>query len=183
MTRAMRASRYWAPLALAVVLAAAPAAAREGDRRQPADVEADRVEIDRDSGISHYYGNVVFSQGTLRLTGERVDLRAPGGVVEHATAVGTPARVRQETDAGEVVRAHARTIEYDALEGRVTLTGDAELLRAGERFAAGRIVYRRDSGRLEAGRGEDDQRVRIRIEPGQRDGDDDGEESGAEPRR
>lgn len=157
-------------LALALALAAAPASAREGDRSQPADVEADRVEIDRDTGISHYYGNVVFTQGTLRLSGDRVDLRAPGGVMEHATAVGAPARVRQETDAGEVVRAHARTIEYDAVEGLVTLTGDAELLRTGERFAAGRIVYRQDSGRLEAGRGDDDQRVRIRIEPHERDG-------------
>lgn len=176
----MRTRHLSATLALAALLAAAPAGAREGDRRQPADVEADRVEIDRDSGISHYYGNVVFTQGTLRLTGDRVDLRAPGGVVEHATAVGTPARVRQETDAGEVVRAHARTIEYDALEGRVTLTGDAELLRAGERFAAGRIVYRQDSGRLEAGRGDDGERVRIRIEPGAQDGDGEGE-GGAEP--
>lgn len=175
----MRARHPWAPLALAVLLAAAPAAAREGDRRQPANVEADRVEIDREAGVSRYYGNVVFTQGTLRLTGARVDLRAPGGVVRHATAVGTPARVRQETDSGEVVRAHARTIEYDAAAGRVTLTGDAELLREGERFAAGRIVYRQASGRLEAGRGEDGQRVRIRIEPerhggGEGDGDDPG---------
>lgn len=171
--------RHCASLLLALALAAAPAVAREGDRRQPADVEADRVEIDRGTGVSHYYGNVVFTQGTLRLTGDRVDLRAPGGVMEHATAVGTPARVRQETDAGELVRAHARTIEYDAVEGLVTLTGDAELLRTGERFAAGRIVYRQESGRLEAGRGDDDQRVRIRIEPAERDGDDG--EGGAGP--
>lgn len=154
-----------AAVALLLAVAAVPGMAREGDRRQPANIEADRVEIDRPAGISRYYGNVIFTQGTLRITGDRLSLRAPGGVVEHAEVHGEPATVRQETDAGEVVRANALHIVYEAAEGLTTLTGEAELLRDGERFAAEIIHYRPDTGRVEASRGDGGDRVQIRIEP------------------
>jgi lipopolysaccharide export system protein LptA len=166
-------------LALAAALAATPALAREGDRQQPATIEADRAEIDQAAGVSHYYGEVVFEQGSLRITGARLSIRAPDGVVRRAEAQGEPARVRQETDAGRTVRAHGQNIEYDADAGRLTLIGQAELLRQGERFAAEKIRYWLDSQRVQGGRGEDDagERVRIRIEPDQ---DGAGEEGGAQ---
>ena len=154
---------------LGPVLVGTPAGAREADRRQPATIEADRAEIDQATGVSRYFGDVVFIQGTLRITGEQLSVTAPEGVVRHAEAHGAPegepARIRQETDTGQMVRAHGRTIEYDAAEGLVTLIGNAELLRDGERFAAGRIRYWPDTRRVEGGRGDDGGRVRIRIEP------------------
>ena len=152
-------------LAVAGMLAAPPVMAREGDRRQPATIEADRAEIDRASGESVYFGNVVFEQGTLHLTGDRLSIATNEGVVERAEAQGEPARIRQETDEGQMVRARGRTIDYDAGEGLIVLTGNAELQRDGERFAAGKIRYWPDSGRVEGGRGEDGERVQIRIEP------------------
>ncbi len=163
------------PLLAAAVLAVAPAQAREDDRSQPATIEADRAEIDRASGESLYFGNVVFEQGTLHLTGERLILATREGVVDRAEARGEPARIRQETDEGQMVRAHGRTIDYDASEGLVVLTGDAELQRDGERFAAGKIRYWPDSGRVEGGRGDDGDRVRIRIEPDTSNGDSGGD--------
>lgn len=166
-------------LLVAAALAGGPAQAREDDREQPATIEADRAEIDRASGESLYFGNVVFEQGTLHLTGDRVAVATREGVVEQAEARGEPARIRQETDDGRMVRAHGRTIDYDAGEGLVVLTGDAELQRDGERFAAGKIRYWPDSGRVEGDRGEDGERVQIRIEPdaGSGNGDGDGGDS------
>lgn len=158
-------------LLLAGVLTAAAAQAREDDREQPATIEADRAEIDRGSGESVYFGNVVFEQGTLHLTGDRLALALREGVVEQAEARGEPARIRQETDAGQLVRARGRTIDYDATEGLIVLTGNARLQRDGERFAAGQIRYWPDSGRVEGDRGDDGERVQIRIEP---DGNGDG---------
>ena len=166
-------------LAVVGMLAAPPVMAREDDRRQPATIEADRAEIDRASGESLYLGNVVFEQGTLRLTGDRVAVRTREGVIERAEAQGEPARIRQENDLGQMVRAHGRTIDYDAGEGLIVLTGDAQLQRDGERFAAGRIRYWTDSGRVEGGRGDDGERVQIRIEPDAGNGGDDGEGDGA----
>lgn len=164
-----------ASLLVAGMLAGAPAIARDDDREQPATIEADRAEIDRASGESLYFGNVVFEQGTLHLTGDRVAVATRDGVVDRAEAQGEPARIRQETDEGQLVRARGRTIDYDAGEGLVVLTGNAELQRDGERFAAGRIRYWPDSGRVEGGRGEDGERVQIRIEPDAGSGGDDGE--------
>ena len=152
-------------LAVAGMLAATAAMAREDDRRQPATIAADRAEIDRASGESLYIGDVVFEQGTLRLTGDRVAVVTREGVIERAEAQGEPARIRQENDIGQMVRAHGRTIDYDAAEGLVVLTGDAELQREGERFAAGKIRYWPESGRVEGNRGDDGERVQIRIEP------------------
>lgn len=166
-----------ASLLVAGMLAAGPATAREGDRGQPATIEADRAEIDRASGQSLYFGNVVFEQGTLRLTGDRVAVVTREGVIQRAEAQGNPARIRQENDIGQMVRAHGRTIDYDASEGLVVLTGDAELQREGERFAAGRIRYWPESGRVEGSRGDDGERVQIRIEPDADNGNEGGEDS------
>ncbi|MDZ7787151.1 MAG: lipopolysaccharide transport periplasmic protein LptA [Halofilum sp. (in: g-proteobacteria)] len=164
-------------LLVAGVLASAPAMAREDDRQQPATIEADRAEIDRASGESLYFGNVVFEQGTLRLTGDRVAIVTREGTVDRAEAQGEPARIRQENDQGQMVRAHGRTIDYDAGEGLIVLTGNAELQREGERFAAGKIRYWPDSGRVEGGRGDDGGRVQIRIEPESGNGNGDGDDS------
>ena len=150
---------------LALALAVPLPAARESDRQAPASIEADRVEIERPSGVSRYFGDVVFEQGTLRITGERMTLRAPGGVVRHAEVHGERATIRQQTDAGQTVRARARNIVYDAETGVAILTGNAELLRGGDRFTAGRIEYRPDTGRIDATGGDGDERVRIRIQP------------------
>lgn len=149
-------------LLMAVLL---PVAAREEDREAPATIEADRVEIERPEGVSRYYGDVVFNQGTLRITGDEMILRSPGGAVQYAETRGDPATVRQQTDAGEWVDAEAAVIVYEADEQLITLTGDAVMRRDGERFAAGRIRYRTDTGRVEAESDGNEERVRIRIEP------------------
>lgn len=156
--------------ALALALAASGAAALDSDRRKPASIEADRVEIDRPAGESRYYGNVVFEQGTLRITGDRMKLQAPGGAVEHAEVHGERATIRQQTEAGDIVHARAQHIIYEVSDGLITLIDNAELERAGDRFTAARIEYRPNTGRIDASRGDEDgKRVRIRIEP-QNDG-------------
>jgi lipopolysaccharide export system protein LptA len=172
-----RRAEFLSSLVVAAALLGASAEAREDDREKPATIEADRAEIDRASGESVYFGDVVFEQGTLHLTGDRLAITTREGAVQQAEARGEPARIRQETDDGRLVRAHGRTIDYDAAEGLVVLTGDAELQRDGERFAAGKIRYWPDSGRVEGGRGDDGERVQIRIEPSSGNGESDGGDS------
>jgi len=171
MAEARRSSRRLLVALLATVLLA-PAWAREGDRSQPATIEAGRAEIERPAGVHRYFDDVVFVQGTLRITGDEMTVRAPNGTVEFAESIGEPATTRQETDKGEIVDAEAGRIEYHADEQLVILIGDAVVTRGGERFAAGRIRYRTDTGRVVAGPGadQDGERVRIRIEPESGDG-------------
>lgn len=151
--------------ALGLALAASGALALKSDQQKPASIEADRVEIDRTAGISRYFGNVVFVQGTLRITGDRMMLRAPGGVVEHAEVHGERATIRQQTESGDIVHARARHIIYEADDGLVTLIETAEMERGGDHFTAARIEYRTDTERIDASGDGDSGRVRIRIEP------------------
>jgi lipopolysaccharide export system protein LptA len=152
-------------LALAAGLASTPALARDSDRSQPAEIEADRAEIDRQEGVAHYRGGAVFTQGTLRVTGERITVHAPAGRLERARAEGERAALRQETNAGRLVRARAQRIDYASEAQQITLIGHAEVVRAGERFRAHRIEYDTATDRVEAYSGDTDGRVRIRMAP------------------
>lgn len=155
-------------LALALALCAPGVPAQNADRRAPASIEADRVEIDRPAGVSRYFGDVVFEQGSLQITGERMTVRVPEGVLQHAEVHGDRASLRQRTEGGQIVQAHARHIDYDASEGVATLNNQAEVVRGDDRFTATHIEYRLDTGRIDAAGG-DEGRVRIRIQPNQED--------------
>lgn len=156
-----------------LVLACAGAAAQAAElaRDEPATIESDRAELDRETGVSRYFGNVEFVQGTLRITGDKMIVTAPAGNLERARAEGEPARVFHRTAEGEPIRARGRVLVYEPGEPRLTLTGAAEVERGGDRFRAARIVYAPDTGRVDAERDEDE-RVRITIQPETIDGDD-----------
>ena len=159
---------------LALGLALLPATTAAYDPEVPATVEADRAEIDAEGGVSRYFGNVEMVQGELRITADSLVVTAPEGELERAEAEGEPARIFHRTADGDEVRARARALLYEPGYPRITLQGNAEIRHRGDRFSAGRIVYAPDSGRLEADR-DDDERVRMTIDPGSAD-DDNGDE-------
>ncbi len=166
--------------ALALALWVPAAAAQDAERQAPASIEADRAEIDRPAGVSRYFGNVVFEQGTLRITGERMIVHAPEGVLQHAEVDGDRAVIRQRTEGGRIVHARARHIDYRAAEDLAVLNEQAEVQRGQDRFTAAHIEYRLDSGRIDASGGDDGGRVRIRIEPQQDGGGSGGDAGGPE---
>lgn len=155
-------------LLLAAVLAWGPAAARDSDREQPAHIEADRVDMDNQTGVSVYQGNVVFSQGSTRVSGDRITLRTENGEVQHLLIEGQPARYDEVSNGGKPVAASGLEIEFDAGASQLRIEGGAELNRPGEIFTGDRILYRTDSevvsarGSAEPG---DGGRVRIVIQP------------------
>ena len=158
----------------AALTVALPASAGELGRDEPATIESDRAELDREQGVSRYFGNVEFVQGDLRITGERMDIQAPDGNLRRAETEGDPARIFHVTAEGERIRARAQRIVYEPDVPRVTLTGSAEVERGGDRFRAGRIAYAPDTGRVDAER-DDGERVRITIQPETMNGDDEAE--------
>ncbi len=157
----------------ALVAAAGSTLAAPGDRDQPVEISADRAELDRGGGVARYYGNAILKQGTLRVTGARIVVRTREGRIHKARAQGQPATIRQREEDGRYVRGRASRIRYDAAKSLVTLIGDAELLRGGDRLEAARIEYRPDSGRVEA-RGNDGEQVQIRLTPSDGGSDDGG---------
>ncbi len=158
-----RSMRAWPLIALGLAVSL-PGMAVAFSPAEPATIEADRAEIDHPGGISRYFGNVELIQGDLRLTGDRLEVDAPEGELARVEATGEPARLEHRSTEGEPIRARARTVVYEPGLPRVTLRGSAVIEQGRDRFSAGRIVYAPDTGRLEADRN-DDERVRMTIDP------------------
>lgn len=171
----MAVERIGLTLALAALLAVPAAAARTGDSEQPIEIEADDFELDSNSGISVYRGDVVIRQGSLEIRADRATVTTVDGEAQSVVIDGGPdggrATFRQEEDDGSVSNGRARSIEYAADLDRIRLSGDA-WVRQGASELAGEVIdydLETDVARAAAGgQGEDAApgggRVRIVIE-------------------
>src|SRR5215210_3462260 len=78
-----------AALVFACLLAlASPALAEKGDRSKPIHLEADRVTVDDAKQIATFSGNVVLTQGTMVLRGDRMEVRQDKSGFKHGTTWG-----------------------------------------------------------------------------------------------
>lgn len=107
-------------LLLALALAA-PAHAERADRDKPTQIVADRFVGDDLKQTVVYSGNVTLTRGTLRITGERMELREDPERYRYAVVTAAPGKLasfRQRRDAAtpgveEYVEGYAERIEYD----------------------------------------------------------------------
>ena len=111
-----------------------PALALDTDRDQPIEVTADRFNGDEVKQTAVYSGNVVVTQGSMRLTGGRLELSVTPKGYRHVVITGKPAHFKQQRDQKkahieEWVHADANHIVYDEESDTVTLTGNASLNR------------------------------------------------------
>jgi lipopolysaccharide export system protein LptA len=163
-----RAARRLTGLAgLVLALAAGQAAALAADKEQPIDLEADAADIDEAKGVSVYTGNVVATQGSMRLESERLTVHHPGGKAQRIEADGRPARFQQMPDGQTVpVRARANHLEYLVTSEELVMTGNAELIQGRDTFKSDRIVYDRVKSVVKGGAAaKGAERVRITVDP------------------
>ncbi|HLT04885.1 MAG TPA: lipopolysaccharide transport periplasmic protein LptA [Pseudomonas sp.] len=148
--------KFAKPLALLCSLAASGAWALPSDRDQPIHVQADSAELDDRQGRAVYRGDVIITQGTLKITGNTVTVtRNASGDIDTFTAQGRPAYYEQQPEIGEsMVHAYGRTIEYFANNERIVLTDQAKVVRDGNTFEGERIVYDTRTQVVNAGRAE-----------------------------
>ena len=154
------------------------------DREQPIEIEADSAEADDAKGVTIYRGDVIITQGTLRITGDQVTIHYDASNdFEKMITLGTPARFRQLPDGkkdeeGNYQSARASRMEYYKQKDTIVLLGNAVYGQGGDRVAADRIDYDSKNGRMKArtmtaskktGSGasapEKKGRVRITIQP------------------
>lgn len=160
-------------LCLLLPLVAAPTLAQSRDPEAPVEVEADRLDLDDRAGTAVYTGEVDIRQGSMRLTGDRVEIqRNAQGQLSRAIATGERAYLEQQPDPAEpVVRGWGRTIIYHVAERRMELIDRAELHQGGDTFDGGyleyfldrRVVQARSEGEGVEGR----QRIRMTLQPEQ----------------
>ena len=159
---------YASILALPLLLAQpGPAAALATDREEPIHIQADRVEINEQTGVSVYRGDVKVTQGSMELLADRIVVHRKGETLDRIEAEGRPARFSQRQDeSGELVRGQARHIEYRTAADLALLVGEGRILRGRDEFRGERIEY--DTVRnivRAAGGGENGDRVHAVIHP------------------
>ena len=110
------------------------ALAEKADRSQPIVVEADkRGTVDTQKQITVFTGNVVITQGTLQVRGDRVEIQESADKFRTAVAFGSaqrPAFFKQKREGTEeTVEGTAERIDFDEKNDTLRLTGNPVVRR------------------------------------------------------
>lgn len=158
-------------LGLATGLISSTASALESDRNAPIQVEADRLDLDDRAGTAVYTGDVRIQQGSMVLTGERVEIqRNDQGQLSQATATGDRAYLEQQPSPEEpLVKGWGRRVIYHVAERRIELIDQAELHKGRDTFDGAYLEYFLDRRVVQARSSADGvdgtQRIRMTLEP------------------
>lgn len=165
-------------LSLLGVVTIQSANAERADREKPIYLEADRAtveDVNRKEGsrISTFIGNVVLTQGTLRILADKIVMREDLQGFRHATATGNLVSFRQKRDRmDEYVEGWSEQAEYDNKTDKIELFRKARLKRGFDEVQGDYISYNMSTeffqviGSKERGvESGPDKRVRITIQP------------------
>jgi len=166
-------------LLIVLSMSGANAWALSTDKDQPIEIEADSAELDNKKGVTIYRGNVVVTQGSIRMTGDLMTVYfTKESDLDYVILDGKPATYKQLPDKSEIYdEAEALRMEYYALKTLIVLIEKAQVKQEGLRFSGKRIEYDTKNSRVKAeggikhGTGEADdtdtkkERVKITIKP------------------
>jgi lipopolysaccharide transport periplasmic protein LptA len=95
-------------IASAMLAASLPALAVTGDTEQPIHIESDTQSLDMQGNVVTFTGNVVMTQGTIKINADKVVVTRPGGEQgkEIIDGYGNPATFYQMQDSGKPVKGH-----------------------------------------------------------------------------
>lgn len=156
----------------------ANAIAERADRNKPIHLEADRATVEdikrKDSTrVSVFTGNVILTQGTMRITADKVIMKEDINGFRHATATGNLVSFRQKRDdVDEYIEGWSKRVEYDNRTDKIELFRQARLKRGEDEVKGDYISYDMNSEFFQVigsnERGVEtgaDNRVRIIIQP------------------
>ena len=166
----------WHTLALLAccLLSALPAQAERADRDKPVNLEADRVTVDDAKQTATFEGNVVLTQGTLTIRGDRVIVQQDAEGFKHGAAYGNLASFRQKRDGyDEYIEGYAERIEYDSKADQLQMFNRAYLKKSNDDVRGNYISYDATTeffrvvggGKQAATPGNPEGRVRAVIQP------------------
>jgi lipopolysaccharide export system protein LptA len=175
----MKSSPRVSLLAVLLALFGGQCLALSSDSEQPIEIEADFAELDDEEGTTVYVGNVIVTQGSIRMTGDRLRVNfTEERDLKDAYLEGQLATFKQTPDnALHDVEGEAVLIEYHALKSLLFLIERAKVTQGERLFQGHRINYDTDKSIItarsaRAGQADKDEqpketsgRVRIIIPP------------------
>lgn len=129
------------------------------DRDQPIQIEADKATINNIKGIAIYTGDVIVIQGSIRINSDTMNIKySKKRNIETIVTKGNPSRFQQRLDSGEIIKAKALEMEYNAIKSIIYLRRQAELrktLNSIDNYIsnAPRITYDTQRGIIRADKG------------------------------
>ena len=131
----------------------------------PVTLTSDKAELVQGNSAV-YTGNVVLSSDTLKLEGDRVELKQYAGGQYEAKITGGPAKMNHAGNGAEnpPVAARAKTLNYDSRSGVLDLISEAFVMRGTDEITGDTIKYDVNQRRIQASGGEGGQ-VKIILQP------------------
>lgn len=130
-------------MASALLAASLPALALTGDTDQPIHIESDQQSLDMQGNVVTFTGNVIATQGSIKINADKVVVTRPGGEKgkEIIDGYGNPATFYQMQDSGKPVKGHASHMHYELQNDLVVLTGNAYLEQLDSNITGDKITY------------------------------------------
>lgn len=129
-------------LALALVAGAAATRAERADREKEIVVGADRLTANDARKTSTFEGNVVVTQGTMRMTAAAVTVKEDPQRHKYYTATGSPVTFRQKLDnSDDYVEGFAERAEFDDRNDVLRLYNHARVKRDQNEITGDFISY------------------------------------------
>ncbi|MEO3990375.1 lipopolysaccharide ABC transporter substrate-binding protein LptA [Pseudocitrobacter cyperus] len=130
-------------IAGSLLAASLPALALTGDTDQPIHIESDQQSLDMQGNIVTFTGNVIVTQGSIKINADKVVVTRPGGEKgkEVIDGYGNPATFYQMQDNGKPVKGHAAKMHYELQSDFVVLTGNAYLEQVDSNIKGDKITY------------------------------------------
>ncbi len=152
------------------ICSANPSEKPVADSKQPINIQANQLKASEKSGQSVYQGSVEVSQGSLTLSGDKLEVKHPEGNLDLAIITGTPAKFKRfDTRENTWVHGQATTIEYSTKSKTVLLQGKAQIEQPGKQLIKGpKLFYDIEKQSLQAeGSPENNQRISVTFTPTQ----------------
>jgi len=135
------------PVALiaALLSVAMPVHAQPFDRSQPVNIDADKVTVDDRNKIHVFEGNVVLTQGTLSIKGDKIIITQDATGFHNGVATAGGGRLvyfrQKRTSDGAWIDGEAERIEYNSQNERAKLFNRAQIQSAGDKVQGQYIEY------------------------------------------
>ena len=152
-------------LVLALLLVSNHCLALEGDKQQPISIESSQAEADYKKGTTTYTGNVLLTQGSLKIQADQLIIYRGDKRVNSIVSKGLPARFQQQPFIDKPpVYANALTIKYDLSGEILLLEGDVFIELDGSTHQGEMYEYNLLNQMLSAV-GDGENRVKVTFDP------------------
>jgi lipopolysaccharide export system protein LptA len=140
--------------------------AEKKDREQKIMTQADEVTIDQQKDIATLEGNVVITQGTLKMKAKQVVIVRDSSGQQTFNAVGSPVYFEQKLEGKkEWLKGQGDRIVYTSHDHQVILSGKAKVERSGDVVTGDSITYNTETEVYKASGSGKNSRVNIILQP------------------